>query len=121
VRLPRFLDIRLWFRPRSALPQRIESEIRLMLEPHVGDANAEALWALVRGRSEDILFAFWQDGSLAGNKSEEAFFVRCDPTTILRTTSTPGVSSSSSASRPSGPPSSRSCGSTSSSSAPAPA
>jgi phage tail sheath protein FI len=84
VRLSRLLDIRSWFRPRPSLAAQIEAEIRLMLEPHAGEPNAEPLWTLVRGRTEDVLYAYWQDERLAGDTPDDAYFVRCDRTTMTQ-------------------------------------
>jgi hypothetical protein len=39
---------------------------------------------------EAFRFDRWRDGALLGAKPERAFFVRCDRTTIRRTTSTTG-------------------------------
>ena len=67
-----------------ALAQQIEAEIRLVLAAHVGEQDAEPLWALVRERVDEILFAYWQDGRLAGDSPDEAYFVRCDRSTMTQ-------------------------------------
>jgi uncharacterized protein len=69
---------------KSELGRQIEAEIRLMLAAHVGEPNDEPLWALVRERVGEILFAYWQDGRLVGDSPDEAYFVRCDQSTMTQ-------------------------------------
>ncbi|MFZ0706967.1 MAG: hypothetical protein WAM71_15270, partial [Candidatus Korobacteraceae bacterium] len=42
------------------------------------------LWARVRSSVTDFLMNEWKSGKLKGDKSEEAFFVRCDNTTMTQ-------------------------------------
>jgi uncharacterized protein len=51
----------------------------VMLEP-----NGETLWARVRSTISDCLINEWQKGVLLGTKPEQAFFVRCDRTTMTQ-------------------------------------
>jgi hypothetical protein len=46
--------------------------------------NSESLWANVRRTVEDFLFNEWRGGALMGSKPEEAFFVRCDRSTMTQ-------------------------------------
>lgn len=46
--------------------------------------NGEALWANVRRSVEDFLFNEWNNGHLAGTKPEEAYFVKCDRSTMTQ-------------------------------------
>lgn len=46
--------------------------------------NAERLWANLRETTESFLYQMWKDGALMGAKPEEAFFVRCDRTTMTQ-------------------------------------
>lgn len=46
--------------------------------------NGEALWTEVRAAVENFLLREWRSGALLGVKSEEAFFVRCDRTTMTQ-------------------------------------
>lgn len=46
--------------------------------------NDEALWALVRAAAANFLTHCWQAGGLAGASAREAFFVRCDRTTMAQ-------------------------------------
>jgi phage tail sheath protein FI len=48
----------------------------------VFEPNNERLWANVRRMVEDFLYVLWRDGALLGEKPEQAYFVRCDRTTM---------------------------------------
>jgi uncharacterized protein len=50
----------------------------------VFEPNNEALWARVKATIESFLFGVWKTGALMGTKPEEAFFVRCDRTTMTQ-------------------------------------
>lgn len=50
----------------------------------VFENNSQQLWTNVRHTVEDFLFNEWKQGSLIGNKPEEAYFVRCDLTTMTQ-------------------------------------
>jgi phage tail sheath protein FI len=50
----------------------------------VFEPNGPALWASVRGSITDFLYNEWFGGRLAGTKPNEAFFVRCDLTTMTQ-------------------------------------
>lgn len=50
----------------------------------VFEPNGELLWANIRGTISDFLYAEWKTGALLGTKPEEAFFVRCDRTTMTQ-------------------------------------
>ena len=50
----------------------------------VFEPNDEPLWARVRGQVEDFLFGRWRDGALAGTTPGDAFFVRCDRSTMTQ-------------------------------------
>jgi phage tail sheath protein FI len=50
----------------------------------VFENNNEALWANIRRTVEDFLFNEWRSGALMGTKPEEAFFVRCDRSTMTQ-------------------------------------
>jgi phage tail sheath protein FI len=63
----------------------IERSIELGLQWLVFEPNAEPLWARVRQTIRDFLTVVWRNGALEGTKAEEAFFVRCDRTTMTQT------------------------------------
>lgn len=46
--------------------------------------NNEALWTNVHRTVEDFLFNEWKSGHLMGEKPEEAYFVRCDRSTMTQ-------------------------------------
>lgn len=50
----------------------------------VFEPNAEELWANVRRSVEDFLYNEWKNGRLMGLNPEEAFFARCDRTTMTQ-------------------------------------
>jgi phage tail sheath protein FI len=50
----------------------------------VFENNNDALWANVTRTVEDFLFNEWRSGALLGRKAEEAFFVRCDRSTMTQ-------------------------------------
>ena len=50
----------------------------------VFEPNNERLWANIRSTIEDFLLVQWKQGALMGSKPEEAFFVRCDRTTMTQ-------------------------------------
>ena len=50
----------------------------------VFEPNGEALWQQVRRTIEDFLLNEWRAGALVGSKAEQAFFVRCDRTTMTQ-------------------------------------
>jgi phage tail sheath protein FI len=50
----------------------------------VFEPNNERLWASIRQTVEDFLLETWRTGALMGTKPEEAYFVRCDRTTMTQ-------------------------------------
>ncbi|MEP7151750.1 MAG: phage tail sheath C-terminal domain-containing protein [Nitrospira sp.] len=50
----------------------------------VFEPNDEALWARVRSSVSNFLTGLWKDGMLQGQKPEQAFFVKCDRTTMTQ-------------------------------------
>jgi hypothetical protein len=50
----------------------------------VFENNGDALWANVRRTVEDFLYNEWRSGALLGEKPEQAFFVRCDRSTMTQ-------------------------------------
>ena len=50
----------------------------------VCEPNGERLWRNIRQTVEDFLLVQWRDGALLGAKPEEAYFVRCDRTTMTQ-------------------------------------
>ena len=50
----------------------------------VFEPNGSALWANVRRTIEDFLFNEWKSGHLLGDTVEEAYFVKCDRSTMTQ-------------------------------------
>jgi len=50
----------------------------------VFEPNNERLWANIRNTIEDFLLVTWKSGALMGTRPEEAYFVRCDRTTMTQ-------------------------------------
>lgn len=61
---------------QAALTQNLQG---VALEP-----NGEALWERIRTAVTDHLMIEWKKGALLGSKPEQAFFVRCDRTTMTQ-------------------------------------
>ena len=62
----------------------IEHSIDKATQWAVFEPNNERLWANIRRMVEDFMFVLWRDGALIGQKPEEAYFVRCDRTTMTQ-------------------------------------
>jgi len=63
----------------------IEASVDRGLQWVVFEPNAEPLWARVRRSITNFLTLVWRNGALEGTKTEEAFFVKCDRTTMTQT------------------------------------
>ncbi|HEY3284044.1 MAG TPA: phage tail sheath C-terminal domain-containing protein, partial [Armatimonadota bacterium] len=63
----------------------LEASIDRGLQWVVFEPNAEPLWARVRRSISNFLTLAWRDGALEGTKPEEAYFVKCDRTTMTQT------------------------------------
>jgi uncharacterized protein len=50
----------------------------------VFEPNSQRLWSNIRQTVEDFLLVMWRDGALMGDKPEQAYFVRCDRTTMTQ-------------------------------------
>lgn len=50
----------------------------------VFEPNNERLWSSIRQSVEDFLLTVWRTGALLGSKPAEAYFVRCDRTTMTQ-------------------------------------
>ncbi|HTX91820.1 MAG TPA: phage tail sheath C-terminal domain-containing protein [Anaerolineales bacterium] len=63
----------------------IEASIERGLQWVVFEPNAEPLWARVSRSISNFLTLVWRNGALEGTKPEEAYFVKCDRTTMTQT------------------------------------
>jgi phage tail sheath protein FI len=79
--LPRRFYVSHWTQRYVAwLEREIDRETTFALfEP-----NGEQLWNNVRRTIEDFLLNEFQSGGLVGNKPEQAYWVRCDRTTMTQ-------------------------------------
>jgi phage tail sheath protein FI len=62
----------------------LESSIDRGTQWAVFEPNGERLWANVRQTIADFLYNEWRGGALLGTSVEEAFFVRCDRSTMTQ-------------------------------------
>jgi len=62
----------------------IEKSIERGTQWVVFEPNNEKLWDRVRATITQFLTGVWRDGALMGTKPEEAFFVKCDRTTMTQ-------------------------------------
>jgi uncharacterized protein len=62
----------------------LEHSIDNSMQWAVFEPNDQRLWDSIRTSVEDFLFTEWAAGGLLGSKPEEAYFVRCDRTTMTQ-------------------------------------
>ncbi|EAR22016.1 phage tail sheath family protein [Nitrococcus mobilis] len=62
----------------------IERSIDVGTQWAVFEPNNRRLWANIRRTVEDFLLVLWRQGALMGATPKEAFFVRCDRTTMTQ-------------------------------------
>jgi uncharacterized protein len=62
----------------------LEASIDRSTQWAVFEPNNERLWSSIKQTIEDFLLQVWTTGALMGTKPEEAFFVRCDRTTMTQ-------------------------------------
>ena len=62
----------------------LEASIDRSTQWSVFEPNGEALWANVRQSVADFLYTEWRGGALLGTSPEQAFFVRCDRSTMTQ-------------------------------------
>jgi len=62
----------------------LEQSLYQGLQWAVFEPNGPALWAVVRSSIENFLRNVWRQGALQGSTQQEAFFVRCDLTTMTQ-------------------------------------
>ena len=63
---------------------RLKRSLRNATKWAVFEPNDQTLWAKVRSTIEVLLLEEWKSGSLVGTKPDQAFFVRCDRTTMTQ-------------------------------------
>ncbi|UNK29924.1 phage tail sheath subtilisin-like domain-containing protein [Serratia plymuthica] len=62
--------------PVRRLFDAAERDIKKALQPMVFEPNSQPTWKRVQAAIEHYLYRLWQQGALAGNNAEEAYFVR---------------------------------------------
>jgi uncharacterized protein len=62
----------------------LERSIDVSTQWAVFEPNGEALWANIRETVSSFLYNEWRSGALLGSKPEEAYFVRCDRSTMTQ-------------------------------------
>lgn len=62
----------------------LENSINNGIQWVVFEPNGDPLWSNVRGTIEAFLYNEWNAGELQGVKPEDAFFVRCDRSTMTQ-------------------------------------
>jgi phage tail sheath protein FI len=62
----------------------LEASIDRSTQWAVFEPNGERLWANIRQTISDFLYSEWRNGALLGSSIEEAFFVRCDRSTMTQ-------------------------------------
>ena len=62
----------------------IEASLNQGLQWVVFEPNAEPLWARVRRTITNFLTTVWRSGALEGTSVDQAFFVKCDRTTMTQ-------------------------------------
>jgi phage tail sheath protein FI len=62
----------------------LEASIDRSTQWAVFEPNGERLWANVRETVESFLYGEWRSGALLGGSTKEAFFVRCDRSTMTQ-------------------------------------
>jgi phage tail-like protein len=72
------------FVPVRRLALFIESSITRGLQWAVFEPNGPPLWERIRASVADFLLGLFRQGALQGDKPEEAFFVRCDASTMTQ-------------------------------------
>jgi phage tail sheath protein FI len=70
--------------PVQRLKIFLEVSIARSLSWVSGECNGEELWARVREAVGSFLLRQWQEGRLQGRAPDEAFFVRCDRSTMTQ-------------------------------------
>lgn len=73
----KYLNVRRYF-------AYLERSIEKGTQWAVFENNGDVLWAKVRSTIEDFLFNEWKENRLFGLKPKEAYFVRCDRTTMTQ-------------------------------------
>ena len=64
--------------------EALQRELAPRLSRFAGERQSEALWAIIRQELTNALLVHFRSGALVGTRAEQAFFVRCDRTTMTQ-------------------------------------
>ena len=70
--------------PEPPIVRRVRTQLERDLAWAVGAASTEATWARLCQDATNVLTVLWRNGQLVGSKPEEAFFVKCDRSTMTQ-------------------------------------
>ena len=70
--------------PDPPIVERIRSQLSRDLAWAARAPANESTWARVRRDAGNVLTVLWRNGELLGAKPEQAFFVKCDRTTMTQ-------------------------------------
>jgi len=70
--------------PTAPLIERIRSQLLSDLAWAARTPATEATWARARQDAINVLTVLWRNGELVGARADEAFFVKCDRTTMTQ-------------------------------------
>lgn len=66
----------------ASVAEKITRDVTAILRSHANDRQSEQLWTQVRSEVEAVLYGLFRAGELLGTRPEEAYFVRCDQSTM---------------------------------------
>jgi hypothetical protein len=70
--------------PAASVADRFRNDVEQQLALLACQPNGPALWMRAPDDATAIARALWRSGALAGTESDDAFFVRCDHTTMTQ-------------------------------------
>jgi Bacteriophage tail sheath protein len=73
-----------WQSSQSQYIKYLQNSLTKGTEWAVFENNNTQLWGKVRQTANNFLTNEWQQGKLKGSRSQEAFFVKCDATTMTQ-------------------------------------
>jgi len=70
--------------PAAPIIERIRAQLLSDLAWAAHAPATEATWARARQDATNVLTVLWRNGELVGSRAEEAFFVKCNRTTMTQ-------------------------------------
>jgi hypothetical protein len=71
--------------PGARTQKSIEDQIKIILAGFTGMPNNDSTWLDVKKKISDYLMIKWQEGTLFGSTTNEAFYIKADRTTMTQT------------------------------------